>query len=421
LFLNLSRGDEVASIAIENPTSVQPNAIFRGYIAELDAIRAFGITMVILEHMWPYPRDLSKVLNISWILMDSFFVLSGFLIAGILLDSRSRPDYYRNFYSRRALRILPVYYLLITVLTIGSFLLGSGYLYAGIPTLYKWGSPWWFFVYLGNIPMAITGKDPTAVRFCFTPLWSLQIEEQFYLLFPLLLHRLRLQAIARVLLGLVCFSPLLRIVFYWFYPANTKLQYVFLPCRMEGLALGALVAVRFRMGPWDLPKRKLTVVTLTLVAITFLAAAWGGYSFSNRPFNRTIGDLLSSITFAYVLLWLIRFRGSRLTACLRLSPVRHLSNISYGAYLFHLPIAAALVPISAALGMKALSQGYLRVVSVFVLTVVVASLSWRFFESPLLRLKERLFPSQRPSVDIAVLGGKLAQADSSEVAYSGIR
>jgi peptidoglycan/LPS O-acetylase OafA/YrhL len=98
-----------------------------------------------------------------------------------------------------------------------------------------------------------------------------------------------------------------------------------------------------------------------------------------------------------------------------------MSNISYAAYLFHIPIAVALVPISAALGMKALSQGHLRVVSVFVLTVIVASLSWRFFESPLLRLKEKLFPSQSPAADLAALARKPAQSDSSEAAYSGIR
>jgi peptidoglycan/LPS O-acetylase OafA/YrhL len=410
----------VASTAIDNPISVQPNRVFRGYISELNAIRAFGITMVILAHTWPFPRDLSvdKVVKTSWILMDSFFVLSGFLIAGILLDTRSRPDYYRNFFCRRALRILPVYYLLITVLTCGSILRESGHLYPGVP--YRWGSPWWFFVYLGNVPMAITGRGPTAMGGSFKVLWSLQIEEQFYLLFPLLVHRLKLQTLARVLLGVVCFSPLLRIVLYWLYPDNTSVQYVSLPCRMDGLALGALVAVRFRIGPWDLPKGRLTLVTVTLVAITCLSSAWGGYAFYT-PFNRTVGYSISSIACAFVLIWLVRFRGSRLTACLRLSPVRHLSNISYGAYLFHIPVAAVLMPISAALGMKALSQGYLRVVSVFVLTVVVASLSWRFFESPLLRLKEKLFPSQSPAADLSALGRKPALSDSSEAAYSVIR
>jgi peptidoglycan/LPS O-acetylase OafA/YrhL len=192
-------------------------------------------------------------------------------------------------------------------------------------------------------------------------------------------------------LGLICLSPLLRIILYWIYPANQLVQYVFLPCRMEGLALGALIAIRFRMGPWDLSKRKLTLMAVSSVGITFLLGAWSGYT-QLRPFNRTIGFLISPIACAYVVLWLIRFRGSRFTAWMRLSPVQHLSKISYAAYLFHWPIAFVLMPISAALGVKALSRGYLRVVTVFTLTVILASLSWRFFESPLLRLKERLFP-----------------------------
>jgi peptidoglycan/LPS O-acetylase OafA/YrhL len=393
---------------------------FRGYIPELDALRAFGITMVILDHMWPDPRGLSKVLNLSWSLMDSFFVLSGFLIAGILLDIRSRPDYYRYFYTRRALRILPLYYLLITAMAVGSTLLGSGYFYAGIPSLYKWGSLCWFFVYLGNIPPAITTRFPTAVRGSLSPLWSLQIEEQFYLLFPLLVRRLNLKTLAVVLWTLVCFSPLLRIGLYWLYPAKNLLQYVLLPCRLEGLALGALIAVRFRMGPWNLPKRRLTIVAVGLVAITGICGAWSGYYLS-RPFNRTIGFLISPIAWSCVVLWLIVFRGSRITAFLRISPVRQLANISYGAYLLHLPIAQALGPVSRALGVRGLSSGYPRVAAVFSLTVIVSYLSWRFFESPVLRLKERLFPRQTSPADLTALGRKPAQIDSGVAALSGVQ
>jgi peptidoglycan/LPS O-acetylase OafA/YrhL len=201
--------------------------------------------------------------------------------------------------------------------------------------------------------------------------------------------------LAFTLVGLVCFSPILRIALYWLYPAKAGLQYVLLPCRLDGLALGALIAVRFRMGPWELSKRKLTVMAVGLMAMTCGLGAWSGYDFS-RPFNRTIGYLISSIACAYVVLWLIRFRGSRLTAPLRLPPVQHLSKISYAAYLFHMPIAGVLLPISAALGVGALAHGYLKVVTVFVLTVGLASLSWRFFESPLLGLKDRLFPPQIP-------------------------
>jgi peptidoglycan/LPS O-acetylase OafA/YrhL len=402
----------MASTAIHTPKGTQAKPIFRGHIAELDAIRAFGITMVILDHMWPPHNEIANVLNLSWILMDSFFVLSGFLIAGILLDCRSRPDYYRYFYTRRSLRILPVYYLLISLLTISTFLNGTGYLYSGVPALYKWGTSWWYFVYLGNVPPSVTGMTPLAARGSFGPLWSLQIEEQFYLLFPFLVHRLKLRSLALTLLGLVCFSPLLRSGLYWLYPTNVLVQYELLPCRMEGLALGALIAVRFRMGPWDLSKAKLTVMAVISGAVTCVCAAWNGYDHYS-PFNRTIGFLISPIACACVVLWLIRFRGTRLTACLRVPLVQHLSKISYAAYLFHWPIAAILVPVSAAIGLKALGHGYLKVVTVFVLTLATASLSWSFFESPLLRLKDRLFPAQmspRPARGVSV---EALKADSA--------
>jgi peptidoglycan/LPS O-acetylase OafA/YrhL len=320
----------MAATALDTNKSFQPAQVFRGHIPELDALRAFGITMVIFDHMWPHNgphHRVWNVLNLSWILMDSFFVLSGFLIAGILLDSRSRPDYYRFFYMRRALRILPVYYILLTVLTCWAILFGTGNLYQNA-ALHKWGSPWWFFLYLGTVPTAITGTFPDVFANSYVPLWSLQIEEQFYLLFPLLVNRVRPQTLARTLLCLACVSPLLRIAFWGLYPANHLVQYVLLPCRMEGLALDAWIAIRYRLKPWHLSKKRLTVMTIAWVAVTCICGVWSGYGHT-RPFNRTIGFLISSIACAHVVLWLIVFRGSRLTAWLRASPVQHLARISY--------------------------------------------------------------------------------------------
>jgi peptidoglycan/LPS O-acetylase OafA/YrhL len=157
-----------------------------------------------------------------------------------------------------------------------------------------------------------------------------------------------------------------------------------------------------------------------LVAITGICGAWSGYYLS-RPFNRTIGFLISPIAWSCVVLWLIVFRGSRITAFLRISPVRQLANISYGAYLLHLPIAQALGPVSRALGVRGLSSGYPRVAAVFSLTVIVSYLSWRFFESPVLRLKERLFPRQTSPADLTALGRKPAQIDSGVAALSGVQ
>ena len=334
----------MASTAINTTKPAQLSQLFRGHIPELDGLRAFGITTIIVAHMWPYPQGpwhpMWNLLHLSWVLMDCFFVLSGFLITGILLDSRSRPDYYRSFYTRRALRILPIYYLVITVVTCSAMIHGTGYLYPSLPKLHKWGSSWWYFVYLGNIPPAFTGVTPTAARGCLSPLWSLQIEEQFYLLFPLLVRRLSPRTLAPVLWCLVCFSPLLRIALYFLYPENVLVQYVWLPCRMDGLGLGALIALRFRTGPWNLSTTKLSVLVVALVAAMGTCVVWSGYDLT-RPFNRTLGFLISPVTCACVVLWLIRFRESQLTAFLRLPPFQHLANISYSAYLLHCLVAVA--------------------------------------------------------------------------------
>lgn len=370
---------------------------FRGYIAELDALRAFGITMVIAEHTWPHDGSTHRVwdlLNMSWILMDSFFVLSGFLIAGNLLDTKSKPDFYSSYYARRALRILPLYYLLIGALTISTMMVGAGNLYLGDRvSLTRWGSPWWFFAYLGNLPVAITGTWPTAGRSCYVPLWSLQIEEQFYLLFPFLVKRCNFRTLSSVLLGLACVSTVSRLALYWVEPSNALIQYVFLPCRMEGLAFGAWIALRFRERPWKISRKWLTLSTVVWVSGVLALAAWSGYRHT-MPFNRTIGLLISPIACAHVVLWLIVFRDSKATRALRLPAIRHIGKISYCAYLVHMPVAAGLIVVFRKAGVDILSHGYFKFVTTYVATILISSLSWRFLESPLLKMKDRLFPTK---------------------------
>lgn len=366
-----------------------PNpSVFRGQIPELNIIRAFGLIMVILAHMWPREStQVWKALQLAWTLMDSFFVLSGFLITGILLDSKSRPDYYRSFYIKRALRILPIYYAVIIALTCG-LVLRDGY----ADMVRDWGSPCWFFVYLGNIPTSLKGAFPMAAKGSFIPLWSLQIEEQFYILFPILVRRVRIETLGRVTLGLACFSPICRLMIFWLDPSNTVVQYVFLPCRMEGLALGAWIAIRFRMGPWHIRKRRLTVMTGAWLAVTYVFATWSGIEHT-QPLNRTVGFLLSPIAWAHVVLCLILFSGSKWTACLRVRAVQYFGRIGYSGYLFHWPVARALAALPVALGGGVLASGYPKVVAVLVGTVFCASLSWRYFESPILRLKDRFSPA----------------------------
>ena len=355
--------------------------------------------MVILNHMWPwesYSRELFLFLQLPWMLMDAFFVLSGFLITSILLDSRTRPDYFRSFYVRRSLRILPIYYAVLIFITATALFNGHGtYQYM----LAHWGSPWWFFVYLGNIPTAITGHEPLAGGGSLVPLWSLQVEEQFYLLFPLLVHRLRLHTLTRVLFGLCCVSTLLRLFLYWRYPLNELVQYVLLPCRMEGLALGAWVAIRFRQGPWPVNRTRLTVMVVFWSAFTLGFAAWAGY-YHTTPFNRTIGFLLSPITCTYLIFWIIQSRGTPITAWLRTPFLVYLGKVSYAAYLFHWPVGNMVELAAVQLHRPALDEGLLRLILIYSLTFGLSALSWHFFEKPIALLKDRLFPPgrvQRPA------------------------
>jgi len=380
--------------------------LFRGHIQELDGLRAVATVLVLLNHFWP--QSLSSLVwsagQLAWIAMDSFFVLSGFLIAGILFDTRERPDYYRSYYVRRSLRILPLYYCVLVYLTCVATLWKGGEQYRHL--VEEWGSPVSFFAYLGNFTTAAAGVWPTVVP-GLSPLWSLQVEEQFYLLFPLAIRRLPPATLSRALWVVVFLSPALRVGLFALNPDNLYWQYVLLPCRMEGLALGALIAIRFRQRPWEIKKGWLTALTIVLLAATCFASVWSNPARTDEefasPFNRTVGYLLSSVGCASALLWLIHFRGSRVTGWLRMSPVQYLGKISYGVYLLHIPARTAAHSLRHALGLTLPRDGLVMFLAVTALTIAAASASWYFLERPLLSLKDRFAPV-RPAEPGAAMG-----------------
>ena len=380
--------------------------LFRGHIPELDGLRAVAAVLVLLNHFWP--QSLSSLIwsvgQFAWVAMDSFFVLSGFLIAGILLDTRERADYYRSYYVRRSLRILPLYYCVLVYLICVATLWKGGEQHRHL--VEEWGSPVWFFVYLGNFTTAAAGVWPTVVP-GLSPLWSLQVEEQFYLLFPLAVRRLPPATLSRALWVVVFLSPALRVGLFALNPDNLYWQYVLLPCRMEGLALGALIAIRFRQRPWEIKKGWLTALTIVLLAATCFASVWSNPARTDEefasPFNRTVGYLLSSVGCASLLLWVIRSRGSRVTGWLRLSPVQYLGKISYGVYLLHIPARTAAHSLRHALGLALPRDGLVMFLAVTALTIAAASASWYFLERPLLSLKDRFAPV-RPAEPDAAMG-----------------
>lgn len=374
----------------------QPN--FRGHIAELDGLRAVGLSLVLIDHFWP--EGLSRLVfqlgNAGWIAMDSFFVMSGVLITGILLDSRDKPKYFSTYYARRSLRIFPLYYTVLALWWIIGKFTNYGLYYQGI--LKNWGSPAWFVFYAGNIHEAFVGFPPklllgNVLAFGYAPLWSLQIEEQFYLLFPLLVAFMRRDHLRRLLIVAVFLSPALRFAGYLWRPDNPFLQYVQLPTHCDGLALGALMAIRFRSGPWNVSKpilTALTVILLTAAVAGSLVSTWGTHDQAwSTAWDRVPGYSISSAGCACLVLWLISFRGSNYTAWMRIAPLQYLGKISYGVYLLH-PIALWTIFELIKKGLVHFHKNdpryFLAAVAV---SLIYATISWQFFEKPLLGLKKR--------------------------------
>ncbi|RMH26225.1 MAG: acyltransferase, partial [Planctomycetota bacterium] len=158
----------------------------RGYIPEFDGLRGVAILLVMAFHIWRYTGDavagraVSLVAGMGWAGVDVFFVLSGFLITGILLDTKGRPRYWRNFFIRRSLRIFPLYYAVMTALVAGAVVIDRLDLAIDDPALATIDKAWINYLYLTNFVKAFWGANVVPLDIA----WSLAVEEQFYIFFP---------------------------------------------------------------------------------------------------------------------------------------------------------------------------------------------------------------------------------------------
>jgi peptidoglycan/LPS O-acetylase OafA/YrhL len=347
-------------------------------IAELDGLRAFAIIPVILHHSWPTGNWTSFIGEAGWMGVDLFFVLSGYLITGILLRGNSG---YRNFLARRALRIFPLYYLCLALFTAVAILRPE---HASWEAMKAWGGVGWFVVYLGNFRAAWTDSLPPVLS--FATLWSLQVEEQFYLLFPIAVALLSRKNLLRFLIGCAIAAPILRFSIH-----SSVAGYVLMPCRMDALAMGGILAILVRRGPTDRPRashaRLGFIIAGAVLAAIFCAALWhqpSGTAYD--PLMRSIGYSAVDFTCASLLCWILLSPSSSFTRLLRLRPLVYTGQIAYGLYLLHEPASWLARRILGNIE----THSALSVPISFAAAFLAASVSWRFFESPFLKLKDRL-------------------------------
>jgi len=318
-----------------------------GHLPVLDGVRGLAIILVLLYHQFESPAIdgwLYRIPRFGWCGVDLFFVLSGFLITGILLDSRERLHYFRNFYARRCLRIFPLYYavLLLTVVLLPLVAPTDGSRLARILAPYAEAArhQGWLWSYLTNVGVAIEGWvfGPLA------PFWSLAIEEHFYLLWPAVVFFCPPRRLMRVALLVMAGGVLARILLRAS-GADSLALYVLTPCRMEGLACGAFLAAFVRCGQGVerlVPPARILLIVLGGVIVWHVGS--GG---SVAPYSEAAtlaGYSIFSLFFGSLLVLILASPPGRvLERIFSGSTLRVFGKYSYAIYLFHLPVQWAVL------------------------------------------------------------------------------
>ena len=364
------------------------------HIPALDGVRGMAILIVMLTHyreiLWQTGLEgkIYNVLDLGWSGVDLFFVLSGFLITGILVDSRERPLYFQTFYWRRFLRISPLYYFYLFLL----FLVLS-HVYRVLFGRDPWAgvNVWWYLTYLCNWKANHTDGDPHLGH-----MWSLAVEEQFYLIWPLIVYLCLRRRLAWVCVAVAAMALGIRCAMTYEHFSDIPI-YRITPTRMDALALGSLVALAWRNEWWRraLSKAAAPLAMVTLAAITAIAWRTGGFNFSD-PLVHTIGVTFLEILFA-CLVFLAADAKQQMAwpNVFGTKFLRVLGKYSYGMYIFHFtPHLVLMKHVARFLAGKPQAVVFaghaLYMPLLMALTFGVASVSWRFLESPFLALKDRM-------------------------------
>ncbi len=367
----------------------QPSGGKPRYFVHLDGLRCLAISLVMIEH---FGGPLAQYFSAGYYGVDLFFVLSGFLITSILL--KSQGDFgaaYKTFMGRRTLRIFPVYYLALAVLFVCNFastrddILWLGSYTWNYACAMREGENWLFY------------------------LWSLSVEEQFYLFWPFVVLTLRgkPQMLLVLTVSLVCISYSQLV--YNIFPALTAYNYTGLINRMGSLGLGALGAIGF-IGGW-IPRRLLMNRMIEL--LTWALLVWALVSQTNYR--------LPVMGICSLILVLKGVNGDytipMVPAALAHPATVFVGRISYGIYVYHWPLGLALNeyvfdPLWLSIDFSALGplaklrwhSWLIKLPLYYAAVVAVAYLSYRYFESPLLGLKDRWFPGDQRKPAFAVEG-----------------
>src|SRR5258708_5320036 len=350
------------------------------HILELDGLRGIAIILVLIHHIgqsFPAFGSTGKadrslrawliVTRTGWLGVDLFFVLSGFLITGILLDSRGGSHFYRNFYMKRILRIFPVYYLTLLVMLV----------------FYHW--PWRFFavslIYLSNVSVLF------GVPLVMGPLWSLSVEEHFYLVLPWVIRFVHARTLFRVAIVICLAEPIIRL--YAFHTGSFNPYFTWF--RLDGLACRAMVSVLIRNHSLAQVKAWAAGFCSLSAIVFFVSVPFGGASRLN-PIGTMLVYFCTSLFTAGTVACLAMIPSIPLFTVLRSAPLRFMGDISFCVYLIHMFVILGFYrltdtvfnrPYVGGVFHSASSAYWLHFAAVFVVCSVIGVLSRNYFEGPI--------------------------------------
>jgi peptidoglycan/LPS O-acetylase OafA/YrhL len=383
-------------------------------IPALDGVRGLAILLVLGHNLNPFgdgggllERSAELVANFGWVGVQLFFVLSGYLISGILLDTRGAPGYYRAFFGRRVLRIFPLYYgvLVLSLVILPRLGLAPARLLADREHRI------WLWTYLAN-----WAEPLGAGVLAFPHFWSLAVEEQFYLVWPFVVGRTpprRLLQVA-IALAVVAFASRLGLLLGLFFGGVGEAgPYMFTICRMDALALGGAVAALLRIpGYREAARQRRGGIGLATGAL-FVLGVFATRGYPRASFlDQTFGYTILALSFAALVLLAVLDHGHGhghghgrgrgwIGATFTNGVLRSFGKYSYAIYLFHQPLNQMvgepllhrLLPDG-----TGLPAGCAYMASVTAASYVLALVSYHGYEKHFLALKRYFVPGRRPSL-----------------------
>ncbi len=363
-----------------------------GHIPALDGVRGIAILLILFHHATMnhiHPKDafekiFFRAIDAGWVGVDLFFVLSGFLITGILVDAKGASNYFSAFYMRRVLRIFPLYYAVLVLFFLVMPFFGK-HLISNTETL-------WFWFYGSNIWTAVSGWPPKGIAH----FWSLAIEEQFYIVWPLVVYLVSRRKLVPTLIGILATTPLIRLgVALAGYP---EANYVLTTSRMDALAFGGLLAMLYRTPEGLARWNKTAWIAFGVAALAIVGTFIRHHSFDRGRWNLAEQALMYSIigicSMSFMALVMNAADNSWLKRLCMNRMLRTFGKFSYCIYIIHVLVNMVfrhfkLQPSVTRLGFESHIPSYVLYMVVHLpLVLALGWLSWHVYEKRFLKYKD---------------------------------